>query len=82
MVLKVRKVNMGSKYYGMNYYANKELKAGYKCHKDEVLVDKKLKGRMLKRTIAHERMEAYHMKRGLKYRKADNIARKFELKIK
>lgn len=80
--MKVKRVNMGNKFYGMNFYANRELKAGFKCKPNEILVDKHLKGRMLKRTIAHEKIEAYNMKRGLKYKKADKIARKFELKVR
>jgi len=82
MIFKVKRVNMGKKFYGMNYYANKELKTGFKCKPNEVLIDKNLKGRMKKRTITHEKIEAFHMKRGLKYWKADRIASKFELKVK
>jgi len=80
--MKIKRVNLGSKFYGMNYYANKELKAKFNCKPNEILIDKKLKGRMLKRTIAHEKIECFHMKRGLRYKKADRIASKFEMRVR
>jgi hypothetical protein len=37
---------------------------------------------MLKRTIAHEKVEAYNMERGMNYKKADRIAMKFEKNVR
>ncbi len=70
-------------YYGMNHEAGKELKVRDVPPDGVIYVDTHLHGRMLKRTIAHEKIEAYLMKHDhLKYRKADKIAMKFERRIK
>ena len=68
-------------YYGMNHEAGKEL--GVSCPKDTIYIDKDLKGRMLKRTIAHEKVESYLMrKKGMSYKEADSIAMKWERQVK
>lgn len=69
-------------YYGMNHEAGKELGIKNTPPKGTVYVDKELKGRMLKRTIAHEKFEAYLMeKKNMKYHDAHNVAMKFERNI-
>jgi hypothetical protein len=78
----IKRKDLKGKWYGMNYFASKELKLTFPIKKNEIYVDKKLKGRMLKRTIAHEKIEVFHMKRGLKYKKADRIAGKFEKNVR
>lgn len=83
MKLKIKRVKSKSikGYYGMNPEAAKEL--GIKCPKNTILIEDKLKGRMKKRTIAHEKIENYMMKKkGLKYKEAHKIAEKFEKRIK
>lgn len=80
--MKIIKKDLKGKWFGMNYFASKELKLSFPIKKNEIYVDKHLKGRMLKRTIAHEKIECYHMKRGLRYKQADKIASKLEKKIK
>lgn len=68
-------------YYGMNHEAGKEL--GVYCPKNTILVDSELKGRMLKRTIAHEKLESYLMKeKGMSYKDADRVAMSFEKRVK
>lgn len=68
-------------FYGMNYEASKEL--GVKCPKNTILIDSSLKGRMKARTIQHEKIESYLMKKKhLNYKKAHNVAMSFEKKHK
>ena len=77
----VRKATRG--YYGMNHEAGKEL--GIKDNPPEgtIYVNPELKGRMLKRTIAHEKVESYLMKeKGMKYNEAHKIAMKWERNVK
>lgn len=69
-------------YYGMNHEAGKELHIKHTPPEGTIYVQKDLKGRMLKRTIAHEKTESYLMKHDhLKYNKAHKIAMKFERNI-
>ena len=82
-VIKVSSKRLDNKYYGMNYAADKELKAHTGIKPDEIFVDENLKGRMLKRTIAHEKVEYYNMKeKHMPYKKADKIAMKWEKNVK
>lgn len=70
-------------FYGMNHYAGKVLKVKAIPAKNTLYIRRGLKGRMLKRTIAHEKIEAYLMsKKGMSYRKADKIAQAFEMNIR
>lgn len=81
--MKVLKVNPKriKGYYGMNPEAGKEL--GVSCPKNTILVRNDLKGRMLTRTIQHEKVEEYNMRvKGMSYKKADKIAKSFELQHK
>ncbi len=59
----------------MNRLASLEL--GFTPHpkENEIFIDSSLKGKLRKQVIAHEKIEAWHMKhRKLKYRSADAIA--------
>ena len=76
----VRKNTRG--YYGMNHEAGKELGIKDIPPKGTIYVNKELKGRMLKRTIAHEKFESYQMQNGMNYNKAHKLAMKFERNIK
>jgi len=67
-------------YWGMNPRASKELHK--KCPKNTILVAKSASKLMRKRTIAHEKIEYYHMGRRLKYKKAHRIAEAFDRRIK
>jgi hypothetical protein len=68
--------------YGTNYYANKELKESYRIRPNEIYIEKFLKGRTRRRTIVHEKIEAYMMKeKHLPYKKAHHIALIFEKNI-
>jgi hypothetical protein len=85
MLLKVKVVNpklLGSKYQGMNYYAAKELKQKHKPPKNVVWVGSDLTPRERRLTAAHEKIEHYHMRRGLKYKKADKIALRLEARLR
>ena len=82
-IVKVSSKKLGGKYYGMNPAADKELNAGTGIKKNEIYIDKNLKVRMLKRTIAHEKQEYYLMtKKNMPYNKADKVAMKFERQVK
>jgi hypothetical protein len=70
-------------YYGMNHEAGKELGIKDNPPKGTIYVNKELKGRMLKRTIAHEKFEVYlmeHNKDG--YEKNHKRAMKFERNVR
>lgn len=76
----VRKNNRG--YYGMNHEAGKELGIKNTPPKNTIYVNKELKGRMLKRTIAHEKFEAKLLERtDMPYKKAHKVAMAFERNI-
>lgn len=77
----IRKAIRG--YYGMNHEAGKELRVKKTPPRGTIYVDPKLKGRMLKRTIAHEKIESYLMRhKHLRYGKAHKIAMKFEKNVR
>lgn len=77
MIIKKVTPNIIKGYYGMNPEASKEL--GVRCPKNTILIDKNLKGRMLTRTIQHEKVESYLMReKGMNYNKAHKIAMSFE----
>lgn len=66
---------MYRKYQGMNYFANKELRAGYPLKKDDILIDSRLKGKEYRDTLRHELIERYLMKdKHMKYAQADKCA--------
>ena len=67
-----------SKYDGMNYYANKELRAGFKMSRDDIIVNKHLCREHKARVLKHELIERRLMKRGMKYKNADMRATKYE----
>lgn len=68
--------------YGTNYYANKALNEHYNIRPNEIFIDPDVKGRMRKRTIVHEKIEAYLMhKKHLTYPKAHKIAMKWEKNV-
>lgn len=70
-------------YYGMNHEAAKELNLKDIPPKNTIYVEKGLKGHMLKRTIAHEKEEAYQMSHNhLKYNKAHKVAMKWEKNVR
>lgn len=69
-------------YYGMNHEAGKELGVRNTPPKGTIYVNKDLKGRMLKRTIAHEKYESYMMQKGLNYSKAHKLAMKWEKNVR
>jgi hypothetical protein len=74
-IIEVTDKALKGKYYGMNYYANKELKEKIPMGKNDILVSKNLGEKMKKRTIAHEKLEAQMMRdRGMKYNKAHKCA--------
>ena len=80
MVKIVRKAIRG--YYGMNHEAGTELHIKNIPREGTIYIQKDLKGRMLKRTIAHEKTESYLMKhKHMKYKQAHKIAMKFEKNI-
>jgi hypothetical protein len=63
------------RYWGMNYYAKKELGEHIPIKKNEILVSDKCTPTMRRRTIAHEKLEADMMnRRGFKYAKAHKVA--------
>jgi hypothetical protein len=78
----VRKNTRG--YYGMNHEAGKQIGVKDVPPKGTIYVSKELKGRMLKRTIAHEKIESSILQRNpdMKYDKAHKIAMSFERNIK
>jgi hypothetical protein len=67
-----------SKYQGMNYYANRELRTGYDMNKNDILLDKKLSRKDKITTLRHELIERRLMSKGWKYKKADKIALRYE----
>ena len=69
-------------YFGMNRPAAIALKLKSIPPEGTIYVSKELKGRMLKRTIAHEKFEQSLMERGVKYKKAHSAAMKWERNIK
>jgi hypothetical protein len=72
-------INMdNSDYQGMNYYANKELKTGYKMGKNDIYYDQTLNPKDKQTTIRHELIERKIMSKGVKYKEAHKIANKYE----
>lgn len=67
-----------SDYIGMNYYANKELKAGYNMKPRDVLIHKGLHSKKKYEVMRHELIERNLMKKGMKYKEADKIATRYE----
>jgi len=63
-------------YVGMNYYSAKELGIAYPYSMDTILVWKG--DRDKESTIRHEKIEFNLMAKGLNYRKAHRIARKYD----
>jgi beta-glucosidase/6-phospho-beta-glucosidase/beta-galactosidase len=61
-------------YIGMNYYANKELQAGYKIKPNQIYIEKTLTRPKKMSVIRHELIERNLMKKGMKYKQADKIA--------
>ena len=81
MVKIIRKAVRG--YYGMNHEAGRELGIKDTPPRGTIYVDPKLKGRMYKRTVMHEKMEIYlmeHNKDG--YEKNHKRTMKFERNMK
>lgn len=81
---KVKKHNVRN-YLGMNREAGKELHLSKKSipKSDEVFINKNLKGRAKRQTIAHENYEADYMKKHhVKYKTAHKKALKIERNIK
>jgi len=76
----VKKISKG--YLGMNRRAAKELGIDYPYSEETILINKSLSKKEQKKTIAHEKIELFHMKRGLKYREAHKIANALEANIK
>ena len=75
----IRDVDMSnSKYQGMNYYANKELKTGYKMKPRDIILHKGLSQKEKKITLKHELIERNLMRKGMKYKNADKIAERYE----
>lgn len=72
-------------YYGMNHQAATELHLSKKSTPPDgtIFVDKDLKGRMLKRTIAHEKEESFLMKhKGMDYKSAHKVAMQWEKNVR
>lgn len=70
-------------YYGMNHEAALQIGLKNPPKPGDIYVDKSLKGRMLKRTIAHEKIESYLIRaKGLDYRHAHRIAQSFEKNVR
>jgi hypothetical protein len=63
-------------YYGMNFFAAKDLHFHHPLLKDprDILVDKRLGPEMRARTILHEEVEDLAMRPKMKYKKADSYA--------
>jgi len=81
MVKIIRKSIRG--YYGMNHEAGKELGIKDTPPRGTIYVDPKLKGRMYKRTVMHEKMEIYLMKKNKDgYEKNHERTMKFERNMK
>jgi UDP-N-acetylglucosamine:LPS N-acetylglucosamine transferase len=76
----VKKLPRG--YLGLNKYAARELGLRFPYPANVVLVKKTLSPLKRIKTAIHERIEAYHMRRGLSYRKAHRIASALEKKVK
>ncbi len=63
---------------GMNFYANRELKAGFKIKPMEVFIDDSISDKEKDITLKHEIVEIYYMKKGLSYKDAHSAALAFE----
>lgn len=68
----VKKLPRG--YIGLNKPAAKERKLPFPYPADTVVVLRSLSPANKKKVAAHEKIEAFHMNRGLKYRVAHKIA--------
>lgn len=71
-------------YLGMNKPASEELHLSKKSRpkRNEIFIDKSLKGRKKRQVIAHEIYEQQQMNKGMKYRQAHKKATKMEKKVK
>lgn len=75
--------DLGEDYIGMNYYAGKELRHDKKYDgkippKTEVYVSKDLSRHKRKVVARHELIEQKVMRNGVKYKKAHQIANRYE----
>jgi len=70
-------------FWGMNFYADKELRHPLKTKPDVVYVAASLKGRARRRVVAHEKIEAHLMRDGgLNYADAHKVAEKMDKMVR
>jgi len=83
MAVKVLPKRLDANYWGLNPFAAKALHIKVHGKKSDIWLNPSLRGRARRKTIVHERIEAYLMsKKHEKYAEADHVARCFEKNVR